>query len=184
MVYRSVGARGRYLQGGIQENYTILLYIFLTNKHAMPQSLVKNYVHLLFSTKKRQPLIDKSIKDEFYAYLGGTCKELGCPPISIGGVEDHVHILSMLSKNITLSELVGKVKANSSKWIKMKGEQYANFYWQKGYGGFSVNPAETEVVKQYIQNQEEYHRKRTFKEEYRLFLKKYEVEFDERYVWD
>ena len=150
----------------------------------MPQSLVKNHVHIVFSTKNRQPFIDKSIESELHAYLGGICKELDCPPISIGGVEDHVHILCLLSPKIALSELVGKVKANSSKWIKTKREQYANFYWQNGYGGFSVNPTETEVVKKYIQNQEEHHKKRTFKEEYRLFLRKYEIEFDERYVWD
>ena len=150
----------------------------------MPQSLVKNYVHIVFSTKNRQPFIDQSIKEELHAYLGGTCKELGCPVLAVGGVEDHVHILCMLSRNMALSELVGKVKANSSKWIKTKGEQYANFYWQNGYGAFSVNPTETEVVIKYIQNQEEHHKKRTFQEEYRLFLKKYKVEYDERYVWD
>ena len=150
----------------------------------MPQSLVKNYVHIVFSTKNRQPFIDQSIKEELHAYLGGTCKELGCPVLAVGGVEDHVHILCMLSRNMALSELVGKVKANSSKWIKTKGEQYANFYWQNGYGAFSVNPTETEVVIKYIQNQEEHHKKRTFKEEYRLFWKKYKVEYDERYVWD
>ena len=150
----------------------------------MPQSLVKNYIHIVFSTKNRHPFIDQSIKDELHAYLGGICKELGCPVLAVGGVEDHVHILCMLSRNIALSELVGKVKANSSKWIKTKGEQYATFYWQNGYGGFSVNPTETEVVIKYIQNQEEHHKKRTFKEEYRLFLKKYKIEYDERYVWD
>ena len=150
----------------------------------MPQSLVKNYVHIVFSTKNRQPFIDQSIKEELHAYLGGTCKELDCPVLAVDGVEDHVHILCMLSRNMALSELVGKVKANSSKWIKTKGEQYANFYWQNGYGAFSVNPTETEVVIKYIQNQEEHHKKRTFKEEYRLFLKKYKVEYDERYVWD
>ncbi|MEM1121379.1 MAG: IS200/IS605 family transposase [Bacteroidota bacterium] len=150
----------------------------------MPQSLVKNYVHIVFSTKKRQSFIDQSIEEELHAYLGGTCKELGCPVLAVGGVAEHVHILCMLSRNIALSELVGKVKANSSKWIKTKGEQYATFYWQKGYGGFSVNPAETEVVIIYIQKQEEHHKKWTFKEEYRLFLKKYKVEYDERYVWD
>ena len=81
-------------------------------------------------------------------------------------------------------KLIEEVKKNSSKWIKAKGEQYANFYWQNGYGGFSVNATETEVVIKYIQNQEEHHKKRTFKEEYRLFLKKYKIEYDERYVWD
>ncbi len=87
-------------------------------------------------------------------------------------------------QNISLAALVGKIKANSSKWMKTKGEQYVNFYWQRGYGGFSVNPTETEIVKKYIQNQEEHHKNRTFKVEYILFLKKYEIEYDEEYVWD
>ena len=150
----------------------------------MPQSLVKNYMHIVFSTKKRQPFIDKSTASELHAYLGNICKELGCPVVIVGGIEDHVHILCLLSKNISLAELVGKIKANSSKWMKTQGPQYANFYWQRGYGGFSVNPTETEVVKKYIQNQEEHHKNQTFKEEYRLFLKKYKMEFDEQYVWD
>jgi len=150
----------------------------------MPQSLVKNYIHIVFSTKHRQPFIDKSIKSELHAYLGSICNELGCPVVTVGGVEDHVHILCLLSQNISLAELVRKVKINSSKWMKTKGKRYANFYWQRGYGGFSVNPAETEVVKKYIQNQEEHHKNRTFKAEYRLFLKKYKVEYDEQYVWD
>ena len=138
----------------------------------MPQSLVKNYIHIVFSTKKRKSFIDKSIAPELHAYLGSICKELGCPVVTVGGVEDHVHILCFLSQNISLAELVRKIKTNSSKWMKTKGPQYANFYWQRGYGGFSVNPTETEVVKKYIQNQEEHHKNRTFKEEYRLFLKK------------
>ncbi len=150
----------------------------------MPQSLVKNYMHIVFSTKNRQPLINKSIKSELHAYLGSVCQKLGCPVVIIGGIEDHVHILCLLSKNNSLAELVGKIKANSSKWMKTKGAQYANFYWQRGYGGFSVNPAETDVVKSYIQNQEEHHKNRTFKKEYLLLLKKYDVEFDKRYVWD
>ena len=150
----------------------------------MPQSLVKNYMHIVFSTKNRQPFIDLSIKTALHAYLGSTCQKLGCPVIIVGGVEDHVHILCLLSKSISLSELVGKIKANSSKWMKTQGAKYANFYWQRGYGGFSVNPAKTEAVKKYIQNQEEHHKKRTFKAEYRLFLKKYKIEYDERYVWD
>ena len=150
----------------------------------MPQSLVKNYIHIVFSTKHRQPFIKKAIKAELHAYLGGICRDLECFPRAIGGVEDHVHILCLLSKKIALVDLVAKVKANSSKWMKTNGDEYATFYWQGGYGAFSVNPSEIEVVIEYIQNQEEHHKKRTFKEEFRLFLKKYEIEFDERYVWD
>lgn len=150
----------------------------------MPQSLVKNYVHLVFSTKYRQPLIDKVIQPELYAYIGGVCKNQECYPYAIGGIEDHIHILCLLSKKIPLYKLLEVVKSNSSRWIKTKGQAYKNFYWQGGYGAFSVNPSQTHIVKRYINNQEEHHKKKSFKEEFRAFLKKYEVEYDERYVWD
>jgi REP element-mobilizing transposase RayT len=90
----------------------------------------------------------------------------------------------MLSKNISLVELVKKIKSHSSKWIKTRSKNYSNFYWQDGYGAFSVNPSQIEVVKNYIANQKEHHDKKSFKNEFRLFLKKYEVEYDEKYVWD
>ena len=150
----------------------------------MGQSLVKNYIHLVFSTKYREPLIDEAIESELYAYLGGICNQLECQPIKIGGFTDHIHILCMLSKKTALMKLVEELKSHSSKWIKTRGENYRNFYWQGGYGAFSVNPAEMDVVVRYIENQKEHHRKKLFQEEYRGFLKKYEVEYDERYVWD
>ena len=150
----------------------------------MGQSLVKNYIHIVFSTKHREPIIHESIDDEFYAYLGGICINLECHPIKIGGYTDHVHILCMVSKNIALATLVEKVKSNSSKWIKTKSSAYKNFYWQNGYGAFSVNPSEAEVVVRYIENQKEHHKKEFYQEEYRAFLTKYNIEYDERYVWD
>ena len=150
----------------------------------MGQSLVKNYIHLVFSTKYREPLIDEAIESELYAYLGGICNQLECQPIKIGGFTDHIHILCMLSKKTALMKLVEELKSHSSKWIKTKGENYRNFYWQGGYGAFSVNPAEMDVIVRYIENQKEHHRKKIFQEEYRGFLKKYKVEYDERYVWD
>ena len=150
----------------------------------MPQSLVKNYVHIVFSTKHRVPLISKEIEEELFSYLGGICKNLECNPIQIGGHKDHIHIFCLLSKKIALMDLIEKVKTNSSKWIKTKGKEFENFYWQNGYGAFSVNPTEIEIVKNYILNQEEHHKKKTFQEEFLAFLKKYDVEYDERYVWD
>ncbi|MES2779099.1 MAG: IS200/IS605 family transposase [Bacteroidota bacterium] len=150
----------------------------------MGQSLVKNYVHIVFSTKYREPFIQESLDNELYAYLGGICQKLECHPIKIGGYTDHIHILCMLSKKITLMKLVEEVKSHSSKWVKTKGEVYRNFYWQNGYGAFSVNPAEVDVVINYIANQKEHHGKKKFQDEYRAFLKKYRVEFDEKYVWD
>lgn len=150
----------------------------------MGQSLVKNFVHLVFSTKYRQPLITPAIEAELYTYIGGICKKLECPPVKVGGYTDHIHVLCLLSKKITLMKLMEEMKSHSSKWIKTKGAEFSNFYWQDGYGAFSVNPAEVDTVIHYIENQKEHHSKKIFQEEYRAFLKKYNVEYDERYVWD
>lgn len=150
----------------------------------MGQSLVKNYIQIVFSTKNRQPLILPPVEAELHSYLGGICNRLDCQSIKVGGYTDHVHILCLLSKKIALMKLVEEVKSHSSKWIKTKSDAYNNFYWQNGYGAFSVNPSETDTVIQYITNQHEHHRKKTFQDEYRAFLKKYNVEYDEQYVWD
>ena len=150
----------------------------------MGQSLVKNYIHITFSTKHRVPLIHQPVEDELYSYIGGICKQLECSPIKIGGYTDHIHILCMLSKKIALMKLLEEVKAHSSKWMKTKGTMLKNFYWQNGYGAFSVNPSEIDKVITYIENQKEHHKKKTFQDEYRAFLTKYKVEYDERYIWD
>lgn len=150
----------------------------------MGQSLVKNYIHLIFSTKHRKPLIQAPVENDLHAYLGGICKRLECQPIKIGGYTDHVHILCMLSKKIALVKLLEEVKSHSSKWIKSKFDNQSHFYWQDGYGAFSVNPYEVDVVINYIVNQKEHHAKMSFQDEYRAFLKKYKVDYDERYVWD
>ena len=150
----------------------------------MGQSLVKNYIHIIFSTKQRMPLILEHGQDELYSYIGGICKTMECYPIKIGGYTDHVHILCMLSKKIALMKLLEEVKSHSSKWMKTKGAVLKNFYWQNGYGAFSVNPSEVDTVIAYIENQKEHHRKKTFQDEYRAFLKKYKVEYDEQYIWD
>ena len=154
------------------------------SKNQMGQSLVKNYVHIVFSTKYRDPMIYPPFEEELYAYLGGTCNELECPVIAVGGYMDHVHILCMLSKKIALMTLVQKVKANSSKWFKTKDKRLENFFWQDGYGAFSVNPSEVDRVISYIQNQHEHHQNKGYKKEYLSLLKKYEMEYDEKYVWD
>lgn len=153
------------------------------NTLIMGQSLVKNYVHIVFSTKHRETSIHPSIENELHAYLGGICNKLECQVIKVGGYTDHIHILCMLSKKITLMKLMEELKSHSSKWIKTKGSQYLNFYWQDGYAAFSVNPAEIEKVVNYITNQKEHHDKKTFQNELIAFLKKYEVEYDERYLW-
>lgn len=150
----------------------------------MPQSLSKVYVHITFSTKHRQNLIDNTISERLYEYLGGICKGLECNPIKVGGHRNHVHILCLLSRKIAQMKLLEEVKKQSSKWVKTIDKKYNNFYWQDGYGIFSVNPAEIEVVKKYIINQAEHHKHKNFQDEFRAFLKKYNVDFDERYVWD
>ena len=149
----------------------------------MGQSLVKNYLHIVFSTKNRKPLIDEGIENELYSYLAGICNKLECYPIKVGGYTNHVHVLCNLSKKMALVKLMEELKSHSSKWIKTKGDKYSNFYWQDGYGAFSVNPREVEVVVKYIENQKEHHRKKSFQEEFVAFLEKYNVEFDEKYVW-
>ena len=121
---------------------------------------------------------------ELHSYLGGICNKLDCQVLKVGGYTDHVHILCMLSKKITLIKLLEELKSHSSKWIKTKGETYQGFYWQDGYGAFSVNPSEVETVINYIANQHKHHKTKTFKEEYLAFLNKYKVEYDERFVWD
>jgi putative transposase len=150
----------------------------------MGQSLVKNYVHIVFRTKHRAPMITPPYEEELHSYLGGICKNLECHPIKIGGYTDHIHILCMLSKKIALMKLLEEVKSHSSKWMKTKDESLNNFYWQDGYGAFSVNPSEIDNVIAYIERQHEHHSKKAFQDEYRTFLKKYKVEYDERYVWD
>lgn len=126
----------------------------------MPQSLSKVYVHIVFSTKYRQPLIDDALKPSLFAYLGGVCKAMECHPVRVGGYDDHVHILCLLSRKVAIMDLLEEVKKRSSKWAKTQGEQYANFYWQDGYGIFSVSPRKVDVVERYIENQAEHHRKK------------------------
>lgn len=150
----------------------------------MGQSLVKNYMHIVFSTKHRQPMIHPPFESELHSYLAGICKNMECQPIKVGGYTDHVHILCMLSKKIALMKLLEEMKSHSSKWMKTKDVSLKDFYWQDGYGAFSVNPSEVDNVIAYIENQHEHHRKKTFQEEYRAFLDKYQIEYDERYVWD
>jgi REP element-mobilizing transposase RayT len=150
----------------------------------MGQSLVKNYIHIVFGTKKRIPLIYQPVQDELYSYIGGICKEMECHPIKIGGYTEHIHILCMLSKKIALMKLLEEVKSHSSKWMKTRSTALKNFYWQNGYGAFSVNPSEVEKVIAYIENQKAHHKKKTFQDEYIAFLKKYRVEYDERYLWE
>ena len=150
----------------------------------MPQSLSKVYVHIIFSTKNRENLIDDKIENSLYEYLGGICKGLECNPVKVGGYKNHVHLLCLLSRKVSQMKFLEEIKKQSSKWIKTKGQAYSNFYWQDGYGIFSINPTETDKVIDYIQLQQEHHKHKSFQDEFIAFLKKYQVEYDERYIWD
>ncbi|MCP3942773.1 MAG: IS200/IS605 family transposase [Desulfobacteraceae bacterium] len=151
----------------------------------MPQSLALIYIHIIFSTKNREPfLTDGQIRKEMHAYSASVSNAKGSKAITVGGVADHVHILCNLSRTIALSELIKEIKRNSSKWVKTKGGACSNFQWQNGYGAFSVSHSNVQRVRNYIENQEEHHKKISFKDEFRNFMKKHGVEFDEQYVWD
>ena len=151
----------------------------------MPQSLSKIYIHLVFSTKDRHPFIsDLEARSRLHEYLGGACRSLDCPSVKVGGVEDHVHILLRLSRSIDVSKLVREIKRESSKWIKETFPEIDSFSWQAGYGAFSISPAHVNSLTKYIEAQEVHHRKESFQDEFRRLLRKYDVEWDERYLWD
>ena len=151
----------------------------------MSQSLSIVLVHVVFSTKDRAPFLrDPDIRNQMHAELGGTSKSLNCPTLIVGGVEDHIHLLARESRTITLSEWVKELKRVTSIWIKEKSPHFEAFAWQAGYGAFSVSQSQSGKVIKYIQEQETHHRKQDFKTEFREFLERHEIEYDERYVWD
>ena len=139
----------------------------------MGQSLSKILVHIIFSTKERRPWLSDQIANELYRYIIGTLKQYDCETKIIGGIEDHIHILCSLSKNHASNKIIEKIKTSSSKWIKTKGEKYQDFYWQNGYGIFSVSSIHEDIIYNYIFNQKEHHKKITFKEELQKMLNKY-----------
>lgn len=148
----------------------------------MPQSLSRILIHLVFSTKHREPTITEMVRPRLYAYLVGILHNLKCPSLQTGGTSDHVHILFTLTRTATISDVVEEVKRSSSKWMKTKDTPH--FTWQAGYGAFSVGESQTTTVVRYIQRQLEHHRRMTFQDEFRRFLEKYHLAYDERYVWD
>ncbi len=150
----------------------------------MSQSLVQDYLHIIFSTKNRVNFLRPEIRADLCSYIGGTLRNLESPGLGIGCVSDHVHILCSHSKNMTLVKLLQEIKTESSKWVKTQGVEFSNFYWQKGYGAFSVSASRVENVKRYIENQENHHKRISFQDELRQFLKEYGLTWDERYIWD
>ena len=141
-------------------------------------------VHVVFSTKDRAPTLDSELKPRLFAYMGGIIRELGGTALLINGPADHVHILMLFPAKIALSEMMGKLKANSSGWVHREFPAKRAFAWQTGFAAFSVSLSQKQAVLDYIAGQEEHHRKLSFKEEFIAFLQKHEVEYDERYIWE
>jgi putative transposase len=151
----------------------------------MPQSLAKILVHTVFSTKDRRPYLhDRALRNEMHAYLGGILSNLDCQPIIVVGVADHLHVLSALARTSSQADMVKEIKRGSSLWIKSKSSDLADFSWQNGYGVFSIGSSQIPVVKEYIATQEDHHQRISFQDEFRTLLRRYDIEFDERYVWD
>ena len=149
----------------------------------MSQSLSKLFIHIIFHIHSTSCPIKEDVGPKLYAYMGGILKDNHSRPILINGVEDHIHILCVMSKNMALSKLVEEIKRHSSRWIKTQGTNYQNFAWQGGYGGFSVSPSLHDKTVNYIGNQKQHHQRIGFREEYSLFLKEYDIDYNEDYVW-
>ena len=150
----------------------------------MPQSLSKLYIHIVFHTKLNKFKIGNDVKASLYAYMGAVINDNGSIPIIINGTNNHVHILCVMSKTITLAKLVEEIKRHSSRWIKSRGRQYKGFAWQSGYAAFSVSSSLRGKTWEYIRNQEIHHQKKTFREELVMFLNEYGVDYNEKYLWD
>ena len=149
----------------------------------MPQSLVKMLVHVVFSTKNRADLIAPEIEQRLFAYISGIVENCGSKLILANGTANHIHLLISLGKTTDISKLIGDIKRASSVWIKQQGN-YGDFYWQEGYGAFSIGQSQVPEVMKYIARQKQHHSKQDFVSEFRGLLNRYEVEYDERYVWD
>lgn len=150
----------------------------------MPQSLFKILVHIVFSTKDRADLIAPEIENGLFGYIHGIVENNGSKLVIANGTANHIHLLISLGKKVDIPELVGDIKRSSSSWVKKQGANYGNFYWQKGYGAFSIGQSQVPTVTNYIKNQKEHHEQQDFKDEYRVLLTKYEIDYDEKYVWD
>jgi REP element-mobilizing transposase RayT len=147
----------------------------------MPNTYSALYNHLVFSTKHREPNLGADVRPRLFAYMGGICRNIKCVLVGAGGVEDHIHLLVRRHPTVCESDLVRDVKANSSSWMK---KFVPGFAWQDGGGEFTVGPQDIDAVLSYLATQEEHHRKEDFKTEYERFLKKYNIEYDPRYIFD
>jgi putative transposase len=162
----------------------IHLRVLFGHYSRMPQLLSKVIIHIIFSTKDREPWLDRDVRPRMHAYVATICRDLNAEALRVGGVADHLHIVTTLPRTLSQAAMVETLKKTSSKWIKGLDSKYRQSYWQRGYGAFSVSASQLNAVLEYVGDQEEHHRTRSFQEEYRDFLCKCGVKFDERYVWD
>jgi len=148
----------------------------------MANSYISSYVHYIFSTKNREKHLTKELTERLYPYIGGIARENKMKMLTIGGVVDHLHLLLSLPATITIAKAIQQIKGASSKWIHETFPELKYFSWQEGYGAFSISFSQIEEMKHYIQNQEDHHRIKTFKEEYIEILEQHGIEYDERYL--
>ena len=150
----------------------------------MPQSFGAIYIHAIFSTKHREPTILDPWREELFTVLGGLTNLTGCQSLIVGGIADHVHLLFRMTRTITIADVMAQIKRFSSAWVNQKYPTEPQFHWQSGYGAFSVSSSNFDAVREYVRNQPEHHVKQTFQDEYREWLRRYRMEWDEQYVWD
>jgi putative transposase len=151
----------------------------------MPQSLSRVVIHTVFSTQGREPAFqDLAFRAEVHAYLGGCAKSLECLPIQIGGVADHVHLLTVLARTICVADFVKEIKRVSTNWIQERGGLFGQFHWQGGYAAFSVSESNVGIVSRYVERQEQHHRRMTFQDELRKLLRLHGQAWDEEHLWD
>ena len=150
----------------------------------MPQSFTCLHFHMIFSTKHHQALITDDLRSRLYEYIGGILRERASKLLAAGDVSDHIHLLISLSKQVTVSDALRDIKSISSGWVHKTFPDRNQFAWQTGYGAFAVSYSDLDDVKRYIANQEEHHRAKSFKEEFIEFLKKHDIRYDERYLWE
>ena len=150
----------------------------------MAHATVSNLLHHVFSTKERQRLITPDLEKRLFPYMAGIARENKIKTLSIGGTEDHVHMLLSLPATVALSKAIQLIKGGSSKRVHDTFPEHQKFKWQEGYGAFTIGISQIQTTINYIQSQKEHHKRKDFKDEFRAFLKKHEIEYDERYIWD
>jgi len=150
----------------------------------MPQSLSQILLHIVFSTRDRKKLLQSTFKKDLYSYIVGICRSNDSKCYRVGGTENHIHIACTLPRTIAVSKFIAEIKASSSRWINKNHMNEEKFYWQAGFGVFSLGISQLKILTNYIDNQEEHHKEKSFQEEFKILLDKYSVEFQEEYLWN